>query len=146
MAQLFVEVAPTLLSIGAIIQQKQLFDQEHQRAQDRHLDALRKAKFQHQVSLRTTKETYLLELFHNLEQHFQQLNADLIASTRESERDMFDQRNQAFQTIILSSSVMFSALSTVIVQGYLDSNTNHIYAACYAASSAISFACLSLNA
>jgi hypothetical protein len=27
-----------------------------------------------------------------LEQHFQQLNADLISSSKESENDMFDQR------------------------------------------------------
>ena len=31
---------------------------------------------------------------------------------------MFDQRNQSFQTVILSASVMFSSLSTVIIQGY----------------------------
>jgi hypothetical protein len=57
-----------------------------------------------------------MELFTSLEKHFQQLNADLIGSSKESERDMFDQRNQQFQTILLASSVMFSALSTVIIQ------------------------------
>jgi hypothetical protein len=41
----------------------------------------------------------------------------LISSSKESESDMFDQRNQSFQTVILSASVMFSSLSTVIIQG-----------------------------
>ena len=35
---------------------------------------------------------------------------------------MFDQRNQSFQTVILSASVMFSSLSTVIIQGLVGEN------------------------
>lgn len=102
------------------------------------------ARQQHAKDLQTLKQTYLLQLFNNLEQHFQQLNADLISSSRESERDMFDQRNQGFQTLILASSVMFSALSTIIVEGYLEENASEIFFVAYALTSALSFAFLFL--
>jgi hypothetical protein len=85
----------------------------------RHQEIINDAKKKHNHSMMNTKKTYLLELFYSLDQHFLQLNADLISSGKESERDMFDQRSQNFQTIILAASVMFSALATVISQGYL---------------------------
>jgi hypothetical protein len=77
------------------------------------------ARNHHAVDISNTQKTYLLELYYSLKQHFQQLNADLISSGRESERDMFDQRNQIMQTIILASSVMFSSLCNVIIQGII---------------------------
>lgn len=100
---------------------------------------------QHNKNLVETKRVYLLELFTNLEQHFQQLNADLISSSKEAERDMFDQRNQNFQTIILASSVMFTALSTVIIDGGLPSRTTEGLIVAFALTSALSFAFLFLS-
>lgn len=100
-------------------------------------------------SLTESKRLYLLELFNNLLQHFQQLNADLIASTKEAERDMFDQRNQGLQTILLSASVMFGALSTVIVNSSLpdgvisaSSRDKDPIIWVFGVSSAVSFFCL----
>ena len=58
---------------------------------------------------------------------------------------MFDQRNQQFQTIILSSSVMFSALSTVIIQGPLSKEASSFLLISYSLSSALSFAILFLS-
>ena len=113
---------------------------------DLHDKSIKLASKLHNQSIQTEKRTYLMETFTDIEQHFQvrfylsyaqlrispilsflklilsppfyqQLNADLISSSKESERDMFDQRNQSFQTIILSASVMFGSLSTVIIQG-----------------------------
>lgn len=81
----------------------------------------------------------------NLEQHFQQLNADLINSSSENERDMFDQRNQQYQTIILSCSVMFASLSTVIIQGFLPTNSGTNLFLAYSLVTSISFACLFLS-
>jgi hypothetical protein len=110
----------SLITSGVNLNQTRLYHQEEvEKAEARHKNSIDLAKKQHKDDLATIKKTYLLELFNSLEQHFQQLNSDLISSSRESERDMFDQRNQSFQTIILASSIMFSALSTVIVQGYL---------------------------
>lgn len=56
-----------------------------------HDEAIRNSKDLYRENLRTTKDTYLIKLFHSLEQHFQLVNTDLISSSREHERDMFDQ-------------------------------------------------------
>ena len=92
---------------------------ELEKSKENHEKIMAEAKEKHNLSMINTKKTYLLELFYSLDQHFLQLNADLISSGKESERDMFDQRSQNFQTLILAASVMFSALATVISQGYL---------------------------
>ena len=134
-----------LLAAGySLYQAQKLHETEHERAQRRHREAIELAKKQHEKDMKTVKQTYLLQIFNSLEQHFQQLNADLIASSRESERDMFDQRNQSFQTIILASSVMFSALSSVIVEGTLPTNATEFLLIAYSLTSALSFAFLFL--
>ena len=115
----FFEATGIAASIYGLQQSSAYHEEEIANARQRHEVIMKKARDQHRKNLMNTKKTYLLELFYSLEQHFQQLNADLISSGRESERDMFDQRSQNLQTIILASSVMFSALSTVIIQGYL---------------------------
>jgi hypothetical protein len=115
-----------------------------QKSREQHREAINLTKDQHKKNLAESKRHYLLELFNNLEQHFQQLNADLIASSKESERDMFDQRNQYFQTIILASSVMFSALSTAIVNGTIPHESSRFFVICYAATTSLSFAFLFL--
>ena len=102
-------------------------------------EALKLARYHHAVDISNTQKTYLLELYYSLKQHFQQLNADLISSGRESERDMFDQRNQIMQTIILASSVMFSALSNVIVQASIPQKTPSEVLISYAFFFSISF-------
>ena len=58
---------------------------------------------------------------------------------------MFDQRNQSFQSIILSASVMFAALSTVIIQGFLPPNANEFIYVSYALTCSLSFAFLFLS-
>lgn len=110
----------------------------------RHKDAIQKAEMQHKESIRLAKQAYLIESATSLEQHFQQLNADLLDGSKESERDMFDQRNQQFQTIILAASVMFSALSTVIIQGILPPNSGSFIVIAYGLTSSLSFAFLFL--
>ena len=94
--------------------------------------------------MEVVKQTYLLQLFSDLEQHFHQLNADLIASTREGERDMYDQRNQGLQTIILASSVMFAALSTLLVEGELPGNASEFMYVGFALFAGLSFSLLFL--
>lgn len=138
------EVGGLLAAGYSLYQAKQLHDVEQVKARERHKEAMQLAEEQHKKNLAEVKRTYLLELFNNLEQHFQQLNADLIASSKESERDMFDQRNQSFQTIILAASVMFTALSTAIVDGNLDEKTPSFLIIAYALSSSLSFAFLFL--
>ena len=68
---------------------------------------------------------YINENSVELAQHFQQLNANLISGNRESERDMHARRNEQFQNIILSATVMFAALCSVIIQGIIPQNSSH---------------------
>ena len=79
-----------------------------------------------------------------LEGHFHELHADLINATREGERSMYDQRNAEFQTLIISSTVMFSGLSTVIIQGYLPPASEAYIFYIMAISCSLSFAFLFL--
>eukprot|EP01042_Synura_sphagnicola_P014459 gene14459-18296_t len=129
-------LAATLYSIG---QARQHHVEQLSQSRKHHEVEIDLAVKQHKKNLVETKRVYLLELFTNLEQHFQQLNADLISSSKEAERDMFDQRNQNFQTIILASSVMFTALSTVIIDGGLPSPTTEGLIVAFALTSALSF-------
>eukprot|EP01033_Poteriospumella_lacustris_P015682 gene15682-11223_t len=135
-------LAATLYSIG---QARQHHVEQLSQSRKHHEVEIDLAVKQHKKNLVETKRVYLLELFTNLEQHFQQLNADLISSSKEAERDMFDQRNQNFQTIILASSVMFTALSTVIIDGGLPSRTTEGLIVAFALTSALSFAFLFLS-
>ena len=112
------------------------------KAIEHHKDSIDKASISHEENLRITIQAHLIDTFTSLEQHFQQLNADLALNWKESERDMFDQRNQQYQTIILSSSVMFAALSTVIIQGILPSGSSPAICIAYAVTTSLSFAFL----
>eukprot|EP01041_Mallomonas_annulata_P010024 gene10024-20871_t len=79
------------------------------------------ARTHHMESINIARQTHFREMQNAMEEHFHEMHADLIHSTREGERSMYDQRNAEFQTLILSATVMFSGLSTVIIQGYLPS-------------------------
>lgn len=135
-----------LLAAGyGLYQARKIHDNELEKAKQRHKESIELTRRQHETELKTVKQTYLLELFNSLEQHFQQLNADLIASSRESERDMFDQRNQSFQTIILASSVMFSALTIIIIEGDLPTESGQFLLVAYALTGSLSFSFLFLS-
>lgn len=138
------EVGGLLAAGYGIYQAKALHDKELRRAKRRHQEAVELAKLTHDHAMKTLKQTYLLGLFHSLEQHFQQLNADLIMNSRESERDMFDQRNQGFQIIILSSSIMFASLSCIIVGSDIPRNSGKFFVVAYALLTAMSFSFLFL--
>lgn len=88
-----------------------------------HNEELKLLRDQHARELFTTKQTYLVNTFTGLEQFCQKLNEDLLKNSREAERDMVDQRNQQFQTLLLASSIMLTALITVLIQGVLPSAT-----------------------
>ena len=119
MIETVLDTSSVVASIYGFCQVNNYHQKELERSKEKHEKIMTKAKENHNNSMVNTKKTYLLELFYSLDQHFLQLNADLISSGKESERDMFDQRSQNFQTLILAASVMFSALATVISQGYL---------------------------
>ena len=96
-----------------------------------HSEEISLDKYQHIVSVNTT-----------LEQHFHQLNTDLINATREAERDMFEQKNSEYQTLIFCGTVMFTALTVVVVQGKLPQYIPEIYYIIMAVTSTTSFSFL----
>mmetsp|Transcript_5317 Transcript_5317/g.5474 ORF Transcript_5317/g.5474 Transcript_5317/m.5474 type:complete len:408 (-) Transcript_5317:127-1350(-) len=98
---------------------KQLHEEEINVEKRHHKEEYDLTVEQHSIEMDLAKETHIREMNTALESHFQQLNTDLMNATREAERDMYDQRNAEFQTLILCSTVMFTALSTVIIQGQL---------------------------
>jgi hypothetical protein len=78
---------------------------------------------QHSNEMKFGKVQHVVTTQLDLEQQFIQLDSDLIEATKEAERDSYETRNQQLQTIIVASSVMFAALSTVIIQGVLPQGT-----------------------
>jgi hypothetical protein len=103
---------------------------------------LRQARHQHSASIDLSKRQHLMETFAELAQHFIQLDADLVNATKESERDVYDQRNQQLQTLVLSCTVMFAALSTIMVQGYLVVSSPNALIIGFSICNGLSFACL----
>lgn len=81
----------------------------------------------HEKEVRMAKKLCIAERNTELKQHFQQLNADLINGNREAERDMYEQRNSQFQTIIVASTVMFGALCAVIIEGQMPQQMTQEY-------------------
>lgn len=138
----YLEYGGILAAGVSIYQAQQYHSKDVKKAHERHAATMELTREQHRKDLLEAKRNYLLEMFTNLEQHFQQLNADLIANSKEAERDMFDQRNQNFQAITLAASVMFGSLSTAIVDGYLPSSTGAWLIVTFALSSALSFSFL----
>jgi hypothetical protein len=101
-------------------------EKEVKQATDYHHKEMQHAEHLHKYELETSKKIYLWDASTQMEQHLQQLNADLINANREADRDMYEQRNSQFQTIIVSSTVMFAALCTVIIEGIVNFCGCHI--------------------
>lgn len=139
------ELLNLLTSTLSIYQAKHLHNKELSLSSAHHNALLELSLKYHKLSLLESKRLYLLEILNNIEQHFQQLNSDLISSTKECELDMFNQRNQRFQTIILAASVMFGALSTAIVDGNLPLETWKCLIILFSITSTLSFAFLFLS-
>ena len=112
---------------------------ENKRDHDLFNEGLKRDKDLFNESFQFNKQSFLIDSKKELKQHEQQLIADYIHNLKESERDMFDQKNQQFQTIIVSASVMFAALSTVIIQGIIPSNSCTFLFIAYALTTALSF-------
>jgi hypothetical protein len=98
----------------------------------------------HQEELALSKQLHMMEINSGLQQHIQSLNSDVIAANRESERDMYEQRNQQYGTVILSSTIMFTALCTVMFQAQLPPNSGYVVEVSMATSAGASFALLFL--
>lgn len=84
-----------------------------------HDDELEYEKSHFEDSIELAKKTHLLDIFADFERHIQQLNSDLIYTSHEADRDIFEQRCQLFQTMIVAGTIMLLALISVFIQGTL---------------------------
>lgn len=139
------EAGKLLLSGSSIPQSSHLYESGAAISRSLHEHALSVARQKHHQDLLMQKRSYLWESGDNLVLHFQGLDADLFNSSKEAERDMFDQKNRAFSTTVISATVMFNALSTVIFQGFLPPGTSSGIAIAYSLTSSTSFAFLFLS-
>ena len=104
---------------------------QHKRGQDlesqQHEEELRQMKEQFRQELLTARKTYLISTYTDVEQYFQELNENLINTSRDAERDMVDQRNQQYQTMLVAATMMLTALLSILYQGNLPTNSpSHI--------------------
>ena len=51
---------------------------------------------------------------------FQQLTAELLSAAKETDRDVWEQRNGQFQTLILAATLMFGVAMSAIIEGNFD--------------------------
>lgn len=104
-----------------------------------HEEEMKLLREQHQKELTIAKQTYLISTFTDIEQYCQELNENLINNSRDAERDMVDQRNQQFQTILIASTIMLGALVEIILQGILPDETENVFRLIYAFTTAAGF-------
>ena len=109
---------------------QELHVKEMELAVNQHLQEVKLAeKMQHFERLNERKY-FLNEKVSELEQHFQELSANLISGNRESESDMHNNMSLQFQNIIVTAAVMFAALSSSTIEGLIpaESPTKAVYA------------------
>ena len=107
------------LSIANNVRDRYQHNEKEALEWQQHENEIKLADEQFEEKERLAKQIYLVDKFSEIEQHFQQLNADLLAAAKESERDMWDQRNQQFSNIVLATTIIMTGLITVLVQGVL---------------------------
>ena len=107
-----------------------------------HNKEMKLAEKQFEEKERLAKQIYLVDKFSEIEQHFQQLNADLLAAAKESERDMWDQRNQQFSNIVLATTIIMTGLITVLVQGVLPPGCSNFIKVSYSIANSFSIGLL----
>lgn len=103
------------------------------------------SQWQHKEGLFTDKKNYLITMFADIESYIQELNANLLSSTLDAERDMVDQRNQQFQTILIAGTIMLGATIGVLFQAPLPQTSDDYIVGVYATSIAASIMLLFIS-
>ena len=113
--------------------------------QSRHEKELELLRQQHRSELITAKQTYLISTFTDIEQYCQELNENLVNSTKDAERDMVDQRSQQFQTILLAGTIMITSVINILIQGPLPLNADEFSKIAYSLTNTGSIVFIGLN-
>ena len=142
----FVQQAANLTTIGLSIannvREKIQHDEKEALEWQQHESEIKLAEAQFEEKERLAKQIYLVDKFSEIQQHFQQLNADLLSAAKESERDMWDQRNQQFSNIVLATTIIMTGLITVLVQGVLPPGCSNFIKITYSIANSLSIGLL----
>ena len=110
-----------------------------------HRESRRLDRKLHQATAKLDHKLHHAQLCASLEQHLQDITSSLVTAGREADRDMWDQRNAQFQTLLLASTVMFGAGMAVIVEGELPTATPEAIVIAFGVSIGCSFATLFIS-
>jgi hypothetical protein len=113
--------------------------------QELHDEEVRISKEQHIKELFIEKQIYLLSTYADIEAYCQELNENLIQSNRDAERDMMDQRNQQLQTVLISGTIMLSAIVGVLFQAALPDESDDYIVGFYSITVALSISLLVIS-
>ena len=72
------ELGSILCGAYQLHQAREIFQKEKERTHALHSESIDLAKEQHDRDVLMVKQTYLMDVYINLEQHFQQLNAGMV--------------------------------------------------------------------
>lgn len=138
--------AVNTLASGATLYQERSnhYDSLHEE-ESMHQHTMTEMQEQFNKELQEARRIYLLSMYADMETYFQELNENLISSSRDAERDMVDQRNQQFQTILISATIMLATLLNIMFQGDLPENIHWMFYAGYAFFNTISLISLTIN-
>lgn len=135
-----------LVTAGAsLYQNADLFRRTQALEEFQHEQELELMRTQHRSELITAKQTYLISAFTDLERYCQELNENLMNSSKDAERDMVDQRSQQFQTILIAGTIMITSVMNVFVQGQLPTESDEISKLAFAVSNTGSIVFIGIN-
>eukprot|EP01033_Poteriospumella_lacustris_P000636 gene636-441_t len=117
----------TLASGATVYQERRNHFDSLQEEESMHRHTMSEMQDQFNKELQEARRIYLLSMYADMETYFQELNENLISSSRDAERDMVDQRNQQFQTILISATIMLATLLNIMFQGDLPENIHWMF-------------------
>ncbi len=133
------DAAQLTLSVCSLAQQKSYSHKKRDYSTKRHEEILDVHKKLHDARVELGKSVYKAEAIYSYDEHILSLDSDLLHNSKESERDMFDQRIQLYETVIFAASVIFGSLATLIIQGILPDSAANVIIILYSLFSALSF-------
>lgn len=135
----------TLASGATLYQERSNHYDSLQEEENMHRHTMSEMQEHFNEELQEARRIYLLSMYADMETYFQELNENLISSSRDAERDMVDQRNQQFQTILISATIMLATLLNIMFQGDLPEDIHWMFYAGYAFFNTVSLMTLTIN-
>eukprot|EP01031_Cornospumella_fuschlensis_P025046 gene25046-30252_t len=137
MANLIITGGNFLASSVGILQNSTQYKTALEQEEQQHEEELRLMREQFAKERELARKAYLAATYNDVETYFQELNENLMNSTRDAERDMIDQRNQQFQTLLIASALVLTAVVSAIYEASLPTSTSPVLTRCFVSAIAI---------